>query len=129
MNRRNGRMVQIADLIAELQELHRRFGNTCCHVTGLAWGSNALWSESDYRELNPDSAKGESNYASYLAQERVSGEGKPEGTRESLERCAKMLETYGPDLYPANELGQVDFARAMMDSVVGEVRAFLEATK
>lgn len=71
---------------------------------------------------------GEVLYAAYLANERAWGEGKPEGTRESLERCAKMLETYGPDLYPANELGQVDFARAMMESVVGEIRAFLSAT-
>ena len=53
------------------------------------------------------------------------GDGKPEGTRESLERCAKMLDTYGPDLFPANDKGQVHFARAMMESVADEIRAFL----
>ncbi len=52
-------------------------------------------------------------------------DGGPEGTREALEQCARMLDTYSPDLYPANELGQVDFARAMMDSVADEIRAFL----
>lgn len=48
-----------------------------------------------------------------------------EGTRDSLERCAKMLETYAPDLYPANDVGQVHFARAMMESVADEIKAFL----
>lgn len=57
------------------------------------------------------------------------GDGKPEGTRESLERCATMLDTYGPEHFPANELGQVHFVRAMMESVSDEIRAYLEATK
>lgn len=51
------------------------------------------------------------------------GDGAPEGTRESLERCARMLDTYAVDLYPANELGQIDFARAMMESAADEMRA------
>lgn len=55
------------------------------------------------------------------------GDGKPEGTRESLERCARMLDTHAPDLFPANDKGQVHFARAMMESVADEIRAFLEA--
>lgn len=49
----------------------------------------------------------------------------PEGTRESLERCAKMLDTYAPECFPANEQGQVHFARAMMESVADEIRAYL----
>jgi hypothetical protein len=53
------------------------------------------------------------------------GDDGPEGTRESLERCAKMLDTYAPDLFPANDKGQVHFARAMMESVADEIRAYL----
>lgn len=53
------------------------------------------------------------------------GDGKPEGTRESLARCAKMLNTYAPECFPANEKGQVDFARAMMESAADEITAYL----
>lgn len=52
----------------------------------------------------------------------------PDGTAETLATCATMLETYGPDCFPANEHGQVHFARAMMDSVAAEIRAFLANT-
>lgn len=55
---------------------------------------------------------------------RAEGEG-PEGTSESLLRCATMLDTYAPDLYPANEQGQVSFSRAMMESVADEIRMFV----
>lgn len=55
---------------------------------------------------------------------RRSADGAPEGTRESVERTARMLDTYAPELYPANELGQVDFARAMMESAADEMRAY-----
>lgn len=48
-----------------------------------------------------------------------------EGTLESLGRCAAMLDAYAPDLYPPNEHGQVHFARAMMESVADEIKAFL----
>jgi len=49
-NRRKGRMVHVDDLIKELQKLRERWGNTCCYVTGLAWGSVALWQQADYEE-------------------------------------------------------------------------------
>ena len=52
-------------------------------------------------------------------------DGKPEGTRESLKRCANMLDMYAPEIFPANDKGQVDFGRAMMESVVDEITAFL----
>ena len=52
------------------------------------------------------------------------GEHGTEGTRESLERCAKMLDTYAPDLFPANEKGQIHFARAMMEGAADEMRAY-----
>lgn len=48
-----------------------------------------------------------------------------DGTIESLVLVAKMLETYGPECFPANEQGQVHFARAIMDSAAAEIRAFL----
>lgn len=67
---------------------------------------------------------GELLAAKYRAADK--GENGPEGTREALEQCARMLDTYAPDLHPANELGQVDFARAMMNSVTDEIRAFLK---
>jgi len=49
-----GRMVKIADLIAELQKIEERFGNTCCYVSGLAWGSVALWRDSWADALKAD---------------------------------------------------------------------------
>jgi hypothetical protein len=52
-------------------------------------------------------------------------EAAPDGTLDSLATCATMLETYGPDCFPANEKGQVHFARAMMDSTAAEIRTFL----
>lgn len=52
-------------------------------------------------------------------------DGKADGTAEGLLRCATMFDTYAPDIYPANEKGQVHFARAMMESVATEIRAFL----
>lgn len=55
--------------------------------------------------------------------------GEPEGTRESLARTARMLEIYGPECYPANPAGQVHFVRAMMQSTVDEIKAFLANTK
>lgn len=54
-------------------------------------------------------------------------DGKPEGTRESLERCSRMLDTYGPECFPANESGQIHFARAMMETTADEIRAYLAA--
>ena len=65
----------------------------------------------------------------FRLQQLNSEDGKPEGTRESLETCARMLDTYGPELYPANEFGQVSFSRAMMESVADNIRAFLDANK
>lgn len=53
------------------------------------------------------------------------GENKPEGTREELEMCARMIDTYAADAFPANELGQIHFGRAMMESVADTIRAFL----
>jgi hypothetical protein len=53
-------------------------------------------------------------------------DGEHEWTRESLTRCVEMIDTWAPDCFPANESGQIDFARAMMECVAGEIRAFLK---
>lgn len=63
--------------------------------------------------------------AAQLRAETRKGDGAPEGTLESLERCARMLDEYAPECFPANEKGQVHFARAMMESVADEIKAFV----
>ena len=48
------RMIQINELIVELLTIRSRFGNTCCHISGLAWGAVALWNEAyDDDDLKP----------------------------------------------------------------------------
>lgn len=49
---------------------------------------------------------------------------KPDGTLDGLIRCADMLENWGPECFPANEAGQVHFARCMMDATAAEIRAY-----
>lgn len=56
-------------------------------------------------------------------------EAPPSGTREELGGAAAMLEAWAPDTFPANERGQVHFARAMMDSVASTIRAFLNRSE
>lgn len=81
-----------------------------------------------YLAEHPDPNPAHEETAAKFRAEQRAGDGKPDGTREGLEQCARMLDTYAPDLYPANEHGQVHFARAMMESVADEIRAFLAAT-
>ena len=66
--------------------------------------------------------------AAALRAQSLAGDSKPEGTAESLARCANMLNVYSPECFPANEYGQVHFVRAMMESVADEIRAFLAHT-
>ena len=65
---------------------------------------------------------GEADYRAYA--EQVHGK-EADGTRESLATVANMLEQYGLAELPANEAGQVDFMRAIMESAVAEIRAYL----
>lgn len=54
-----GRTVMIDDLIGELQRIRERFGNTTCFVSGLVWGSVALWHRSwkdEYADLKDSAA-------------------------------------------------------------------------
>lgn len=65
---------------------------------------------------------GEADYRAYAEQVHSK---EADGTRESLAIVANMLEQYGLAELPANEAGQVDFMRAIMESAVAEIRAFL----
>lgn len=60
---------------------------------------------------------------------QLAEDGKPEGTRESLAQCVRMLEEYIPEHFPANELGQVHFIRAVTESISDTITAYLENTK
>lgn len=71
------------------------------------------------------SSDGEANYRAYCVADL---DHKPEGTPEALGQCARMLEEYGPDCFPANDSGQVHFARAMMDATAAEIRAALSVS-
>jgi hypothetical protein len=85
--------------------------------------ANAGWeAEQGGPEPNPAHEELARNYRT----SRPAEEG-PEGTRESLERCARMLDTHAPDCFPANDKGQVHFARAIMESVADEIKAYLGA--
>lgn len=65
---------------------------------------------------------GELDWQAWAKSER---DAQPEGTPEALATCAAMLEEYGADCFPANDQGQVHFARSMMDATASEIRAFL----
>ena len=73
--------------------------------------------------ISPQSA-GEASYRAWADSQPVEPE---DATVESLTVCATMLETYAPDCFPANEAGQVSFARSMMDATVRCLRAYLAA--
>ncbi len=77
-------------------------------------------------EPNPQNEKLAGQYRAAL---RKTEDGKVEGTLESLGRTAAMLDAHAPDAFPANELGQVHFARAMMESAADEIHAFLDTNE
>lgn len=58
INRRRGRRLQIAELIAELQDIHKRYGNTVVYVSGLSWGSKALWDMADVEDAEKMAKEG-----------------------------------------------------------------------
>jgi len=68
---------------------------------------------------------GEADYRTYCEQT----DREADGTIESLTTVANMLEQYGIAELPANEVGQVDFMRALMESAVAEIRAFIAKDK
>lgn len=50
MNRRSGRMVRASELLKEVGDIIEKWGDTCFYITGLSWGSVALWAQSDYEQ-------------------------------------------------------------------------------
>ncbi len=83
---------------------------------------------SDTGRMTPaEPSPGEVLAAKYRHSDCRDPDSKPEGTAETLLRCANMLDTYGPDCFPANELGQIHFARAMMESTADEIRAYFRS--
>lgn len=83
----------------------------------------SLLTETEAEQMIRHVLAGEIDYREYCAARGP--EEQPDGTLESLATVAAMLETYGPECFPANEQGQVDFARCMTDSAAEEIRAFL----
>lgn len=87
--------------------------------------ADAYLAQADAPALEQPNLAYEEIAAKLRASIHADDDGKPEGTLESLKRCAIMLDTYGRDCFPANEKGQVHFARAMMESVTDEIYAYL----
>jgi hypothetical protein len=85
------------------------------------YGTNLLTAD-EARQMIQHVLRGELDYRAYCNADPAHD---AEGTRESLSTTAAMLETYGPECFPANERGQIDFARSMTDSAAAEIRAFL----
>lgn len=65
---------------------------------------------------------GEADYQAWFASQPVDPE---DVTPEALAVCAHMLEEYGSECFPANEQGQVHFARSMMSATATCIRGFL----
>lgn len=86
----------------------------------MRYGTNLLTTAQAEKMLRYVLA-GEADYRKYCEQTDVEAD----GTRESLATVANMLEQYGIAELPANEAGQVDFMRAIMESAVAEIRCFL----
>jgi hypothetical protein len=107
---------EMAALIVELLAIIR-FGNS-----GFAGDLHIQRARRIIDGQSEPIAEGEANYRAYCA---ADPDHMPEGTAESLATCAHMLEEYGPECFPANEVGQVHFARGMMDATAREIRAFL----
>lgn len=100
----NERVVAIADVLS--------------HSRAAAIALRALADQVDGRN------DGERRFKEWL---ETNPEAKPEGTVEALAQSATMLETWGPECFPVDEHGKVHFARAMMEGVAVEIRAFLAA--
>ena len=91
------------------------------HYTYPRYGTNLL-TVAQAEQMLRHVLAGEADYRAYA--EQVDGR-EADGTRESLATVANMLEQYGLAELPANEAGQVDSMRAIMESAVAEIRAYL----
>lgn len=50
----------------------------------------------------------------------------PDGSREALEMCCRMIETYVAPEFPADPDGRVPFFRVLCESISAEIKCFLE---
>jgi hypothetical protein len=83
----------------------------------------AVW---QWMQANPPVRSSEVLAKKFREEVRKDPDAAPEGTRESLAKCVRMIEDYIPEALPANEHGQVHFARAVIESVSEEIKTFLE---
>lgn len=105
-----------AKLIVELLQMIR-FGNQ-----GFAGGVHIQRARRIIDGLPEAIAEGEANYRAYCL---ASPDHVHEGTLEELATCARMLDEYGIKEMPANEKGQIEFNRALMESTVGAINAYI----
>lgn len=105
-----------AKLIVELLQMIR-FGNQ-----GFAGGVHIQRARRIIDGLPEAIAEGEANYRAYCL---ASHDHVHEGTLEELATCARMLDEYGIKEMPANEKGQIEFNRAMMESTVRAINAYI----
>lgn len=105
-----------AKLIVELLQMIR-FGNQ-----GFAGGIHIQRARRIIDGLPEAIAEGEANYRAYCL---ASPDHVHEGTLEELATCARMLDEYGIKEMPANEKGQIEFNRALMESTVGAINAYI----
>lgn len=75
---------------------------------------------------NDAKAQGEANYRAYCA---ADPDHVHDGTIDELKLVARMIDEYAADALPANEHGQIHFARAMLESAGGAIKAYLAALK
>lgn len=61
--------------------------------------------------------------------EAVELECPPEGTIESLAMVANCIKEYAIPEFPANEQGQIHFMRAVFESAVDQIEAFIRNQK
>lgn len=71
-----------------------------------------------------DFPEGEAKYRQYCAE--IEPDLDAASDREDLHLTVRMLEAWAPDALPANEHGQVHFARAMLDSAARSLRQALK---
>lgn len=109
------------ELKAQLDELHKRKIDLADEILVLNVGGyvgNSTRSEIKY-------ALAAGKPVRLLEDQITAHYSSVEGSRESLEQCARMLTVYSGEMFPTNEKGQIHFARAVMESAASEILAFL----
>jgi hypothetical protein len=90
------------------------------------WRAHAIAFARNYLDDNPEpNPEGETKAAAFRTEMAKTENGKPGDTLADLLVCAKMLNTYIPECFPANEHGQIHFARAMMETTADTICAYV----